>query len=163
MSRPEYSDFADINRATQEAIDRLIADHRHSPGAIVAVLRQVHAVSGRLSPPLLDYISAEMSLPLRLVHDVAAFHRRSFQTPEGRHSVKLCTGAACDGRGTGPVLGRIRTVLERKGPLSEDRRFSFDTVRCLGACGMAPVMVVDEDTYGAIEVDQVLEILEKYP
>jgi NADH:ubiquinone oxidoreductase subunit E len=164
MPCPEHPDLAGSNAATQGAIDRIIAAHRHIPGALVTVLREAHAAAGCLSPPLLDYISAEMNLPRRSVHDVAAFHRRAFEMPEGRHKVKLCTGSACGHRGTEPVLGRVRAALRlAESGFSEDRRFSLDTVRCLGACGLAPVMVVDGDTHGAVDPDHVLEILARYP
>ena len=164
MPRPEQPDLAGTSAATQRTIDGIIAAHRNIPGAIVTVLREAHAAAGRLSPSLLDYISVEMKLPMRSVHEVAAFHRRSFMRPEGRHNVKLCTGAACGDRGTGPMLGRIRAALRlAEGAVSGDGRFSIDTVSCLGACGLAPVMVVDGDTYGAIDPDQALEILERYP
>lgn len=163
MPRHAHTDLVQMDAAMLGAVDRIIAAHRHTPGAIVTVLRQVHAATGRLSPPLLDHIAAAMNLPPRWVRDTAAYHSRFLDAPQGRHKVRLCRGAACGGRGIEPVWGRVRQALRlEEGAASEDRRFSLEAVHCLGACGMAPVMVVDQDTYGAVAPEQVLEILEKY-
>ena len=164
MPRHAQTDLADIDAAMRGAVDRIIAAFRGRPGTIVTVLREVRAATGCLSPPLLDYIAAEMNLPPRSVRDTAAFHSRFFDAPQGRHKVRLCRGAACGGKGIEPVFGRVRQALRlEEGATSADRRFCLETVHCLGACGLAPVMVVDRDTYGAVAPEQVLEILERYP
>jgi NADH-quinone oxidoreductase subunit E len=83
--------------------------------------------------------------------------------PKGRHTVKLCLGTACYVKGIKDVMLRITSEHGIKpGETSEDRRFSLEGVRCLGACGLAPVMVVDNDTHGDVTADQVLGIIDKY-
>lgn len=83
--------------------------------------------------------------------------------PKGRHLIKVCTGTACYVKGIKEVLARIKNAYALpEGGTTEDRRFSLDGVRCLGACGLAPVMVVDNDTHGAVSSDAVLDVLKKY-
>ncbi|MFW5874984.1 MAG: NAD(P)H-dependent oxidoreductase subunit E, partial [bacterium] len=80
-----------------------------------------------------------------------------------RHKIRACLGTACYVKGIKEVIGRIRKEFDLDlGETTEDRRFSLEGVRCLGACGLAPVMVVDQETYGGVKPDQVSEILQKY-
>ena len=83
--------------------------------------------------------------------------------PKGRHTIKVCLGTACYVRGTKPILQRLSSAFKiGVGETTEDRRFSLEAVRCLGACGLAPAVVVGDDTYGGVTPDGILEILEKY-
>jgi NADH:ubiquinone oxidoreductase subunit E len=83
--------------------------------------------------------------------------------PKGRHLIRVCTGTACYVKGIKEVLSRISNTYKiKEGETTEDRRFSLEAVRCLGACGLAPVMVVDRDTHGAISSDAVIDVLHKY-
>jgi NADH-quinone oxidoreductase subunit E len=83
--------------------------------------------------------------------------------PKGRHTVKVCMGTACYVRGIGEVLNRLRSEYKLEvGATSDDRRFTLEAVRCLGACGLAPVVVVDNDTHGGVTPDRILDILKRY-
>ena len=83
--------------------------------------------------------------------------------PKGRHTIKMCLGTACYVKGIKEALSRIQNEFQLKeGDTTDDRRFSLEAVRCLGACGLAPVMVVDQDTYGDVSPDNVIELIDKY-
>jgi NADH:ubiquinone oxidoreductase subunit E len=83
--------------------------------------------------------------------------------PKGRHTIKVCLGTACYVRGTKDIMKRLTGEFKLEvGQTTEDRRFSLEAVRCLGACGLAPVVVIDEDTFGGVRPDKVPEILNKY-
>jgi NADH:ubiquinone oxidoreductase subunit E len=83
--------------------------------------------------------------------------------PKGRHLIKVCMGTACYVRGIGEVLNRIKSLYNLEvGETTEDMRFSLEAVRCLGACGLAPVIVIDSDTHGGVSPDQISEILSRY-
>jgi NADH:ubiquinone oxidoreductase subunit E len=83
--------------------------------------------------------------------------------PKGRHTIKVCMGTACYVRGIGEILNRIRTGFKLEvGCTTEDKRFTLEAVRCLGACGLAPVVVVDEDTHGGVTPEGILNILKEY-
>ncbi len=83
--------------------------------------------------------------------------------PKGRHTIKVCMGTACYVRGITEVLNRLRSKFNLEvGDTTEDKRFSLEAVRCIGACGMAPVLMVDEDTHGGLTPDKALKLLENY-
>jgi NADH:ubiquinone oxidoreductase subunit E len=120
-------------------------------------------VVGYLPVELIDYIGRGMNLPPSDVYGVASFYALFSMEPKGRHTVKLCLGTACYVKGIKEVLDRISNQYQvKEGGTTEDRRFSLEAVRCLGACGLAPVMVVNSDTHGDVKADGVIDILEKY-
>jgi NADH-quinone oxidoreductase subunit E len=83
--------------------------------------------------------------------------------PKGRHTIKMCLGTACYVKGIKEAMSRIESEYQvKEGGTTEDRRFSLEAVRCLGACGLAPVMVVGQDTHGDVSSDKVIELLEQY-
>jgi NADH-quinone oxidoreductase subunit E len=97
------------------------------------------------------------------VYGVASFYSLFSLKPKGRHTIQLCLGTACYVKGIKDVMSRITHHYDMKcGETASDRRFSLEGVRCVGACGLAPVMVVDKDTHGGVTSDQVLGILDKY-
>ena len=154
---------ADINDEMWTAIDKIIAANAARPGAVITVLRECQSVVGYLPVELIDYISAGLNLSSSEVFGVASFYALFSMKPKGRHIVKVCAGTACYVKGIKEVITRIRNQYRvEEGGTTEDRRFSLEAVRCLGACGLAPVMVVNDDTHGAVSSDTVLAILEKY-
>lgn len=153
----------DITKEMWSKINTVIADHRDKPGSIITVLRECQEIVGYLPVELMDYVSAGMNLPSSEVFGVASFYSLFSMQPKGRHLIRLCMGTACYVKGIKESLVRIKNRYKlQEGGTSEDRRFSLEAVRCLGACGLAPVMVVDTDTHGAISSDTVLDVLDQY-
>ena len=153
----------DVDDTMWASIDEVIAENRGRPGSIITVLRESQAIAGYLPVELIDYISANMNLPVSEVFGVASFYSLFSMKPKGRHTIRMCLGTACYVKGIKEAVSRIRNQYNLKeGGVTEDRRFSLEAVRCLGACGLAPVMVVDQDTYGDVKADKVIEIIEKY-
>ena len=153
----------DISSEMIPRIDRIIADHRKTAGAVIPVLRLCQEVVGYLPVELIDYISYGLNLPRSDVLGVATFYSLFSLKPKGRHTIKACLGTACYVKGIKEVLTRISSEFKLKeGETTEDRRFSLEAVRCLGACGLAPVLVVDQDTHGGVSPNQVQTILESY-
>ena len=144
-------------------IDQIIQTNRPVSGCIITVLRECQNVVGYLPVELLDYISAGLNLPASDVYGVASFYALFSMQPKGRHTIKLCLGTACYVKGIKEVVSRIENQYNvKEGGTTEDRRFSLECVRCLGACGLAPVMVIGEDTHGSISSDKIIDILEGY-
>lgn len=144
-------------------LDQIIEANRSKPGAVITVLRQCQDVVGYLPVELIDYISRGMNLPSSDVYGVASFYSLFSMSPKGRHTIKVCLGTACYVKGIKEVMARIGSVYKvSEGDITEDRRFGLEGVRCLGACGLAPVMVVGDDTHGAVTTDKVIDILERY-
>jgi NADH:ubiquinone oxidoreductase subunit E len=158
--KPEHPD---ITEQMWVDIDKIIADHRNTPGAVITVLRMTQDVVGYLPLELIDYVSYGLNLPRSSVYGVASFYSLFSFVPKGRHVIKICMGTACYVKGIKEVMDRISyTFKVAEGETSEDRRFSLESVRCLGACGLAPVMVIGHDTHGDVKADKIIDILENY-
>jgi len=153
----------DITAPMWEEIDAIIARFRGTSGAVIPVLRECQNQVGYLPMPLLDYIGQELKIPKSEVFGVASFYSLFSFTPKGRHMIKVCKGTACFVKGVNEVIRRIESEYDvQEGGTDANRRFTLQSVRCLGACGFAPVVVVDEDTHGCVSADQVNNLLDSY-
>jgi NADH:ubiquinone oxidoreductase subunit E len=144
-------------------IDAIVDKYRGRPGSLIPVLEECQNVTGYLPIEVQDRISQGLNIPASTVYGVVTFYALFTMVPRGRHTIKICLGTACYVRGGKANLDFLRRELavEVKGTTT-DLRFSLDSVRCLGACGMAPAMVVDDDTYAQVSKKNVLEILDQY-
>jgi len=144
-------------------IDEIIERLKDTPGSLITVLAEAQGITGYLPVELQEHIAAGMNIPSSTVYGVVTFYSFFTMIPKGRHIIKLCLGTACYVRGIQEVANRLENALNIKvGETTEDRRFSLEAVRCLGACGLAPVMVVDEDTHGDVTPDSALKIVNGY-
>ena len=158
--KPEHPD---ISEHMWIEIDKIIDDNRNTSGAVITVLRMTQDVVGYLPLELIDYISYGLTLPRSNVYGVASFYSLFSFVPKGRHVIKICMGTACYVKGIKEVMDRISYTFDvPEGGTSEDRRFSLDSVRCLGACGLAPVIVIGHDTHGDVSSDKIIDILDNY-
>lgn len=163
MAATDKLQHPDVTPEMIREIDDIIESQKNAPGAVIPVLRMSQDVVGYLPVEVIDYISAGLNIPSSDVYGVATFYSLFSLTPKGRHKIRACLGTACYVKGIKEVMGRISKEFDLEvGGTTEDRRFSLEAVRCLGACGLAPVVVVDQDTYGSISADQVSGILKKY-
>jgi NADH:ubiquinone oxidoreductase subunit E len=158
--RPEHPD---ITPEMWPQIDEVIAANRSIKGSVIAALRQCQDVVGYLPVELMEYVAGGMNLARSDVFGVASFYALFSMEPKGRHMVKVCTGTACYVKGIKEVISRICNEYDlEEGGTSSDMRFTLEPVRCLGACGLAPVMVVNSDTHGDVSSDKVVDILHSY-
>ena len=158
--RPEH---ADIVPDMWPQIDEIIAANRSIKGSVIAVLRQCQDVVGYLPVELMEYIASGMNLARSDVYGVASFYALFSFEPKGRHTLKVCTGTACYVKGIKEIITRICNEYDmEEGGTSPDMRFTLEPVRCLGACGLAPVMVIGSDTHGDVSSDKVVDILQAY-
>ena len=163
MTHNQHPQHPDIQNDMWTQIDEIITVNRNIPGSVIGVLRECQDVVGYLPVELIDYISNGLNLSRSEVFGVASFYSLFSFEPKGRHIIKVCMGTACYVKGIKESVNRIENKYGLKeGSTSEDRRFTLEAVRCLGACGLAPVVVVDQDTYGAVKADKVIDTLEKY-
>ncbi|MFP4531420.1 MAG: NADH-quinone oxidoreductase subunit NuoE [Desulfobacterales bacterium] len=153
----------DITGDMVPQVDEVINKYKNTAGAVIPVLRECQDIVGYLPVELIDYISMGLNLPKSEVLGVATFYSLFSLTPKGRHIIRVCMGTACYVKGGKEIMNRIRQNYGlEEGETSEDRRFSLEAVRCLGACGLAPVMVIGQDTHGGVTPDRVINILEQY-
>ena len=144
-------------------IDEIIGQYQGKPGALIPVLEECQNVSGYLSMEVQQRISQGLGIPGSTVYGVVTFYSFFTMVPKGRHIIKICLGTACYVRGGKANLEAIQDELGIDvGETTNDLRFSLDSVRCLGACGLAPVIVVDEDTHGLLTKEKTLDVLQKY-
>ena len=163
MNAQAHPEHPDITREMWQNIDAVIAGNRDVNGSVIATLRQCQEIVGYLPIELMDYIGGGLNLPPSDVFGVASFYALFSMQPKGRHLIKVCTGTACYVKGIKEVLSRLTNKYQlTQGGTTEDRRFSLEGVRCLGACGLAPVMVINKDTHGAVSSDRVIDIVEQY-
>jgi len=145
------------------AVRKILEKHGARASQIIAILQDMQAVYQYLPEPELRFISRELDIPLTRLYAIATFYKAFRLVPRGRHEICLCTGTACHVRGS----TRVKDAIERglgieAGGTTDDMRFSFETVRCLGCCGQAPVMMVDEELVTKLDHLTVGKALEKY-
>jgi NADH-quinone oxidoreductase subunit E len=153
----------DLNPEVMAEVDRIIERNKGKPGCLIPVLEECQGVVGYLPLELQEYIGEGLNIPGSTVFGVVTFYSFFSMIPKGRHVIKVCMGTACYVRGIAEILNRLKAEFHLEvGATSGDRRFSLEAVRCLGACGLAPVIVVDSDTHGGVTPDKVLDVLNRY-
>ncbi len=144
-------------------LDRVIAQYRSRPGSLIPVLQRAQEIVGYLPPVVQKRISRGMNIPEAEVHGVVSFYSFFTMKPRGDHNIRVCLGTACYVRGIEGVVEKLRDNLKIDvGETTEDRKFSIEGVRCLGACGLAPVMMIDQDTFGSLTPAKAITILKGY-
>ena len=153
----------EITQEMWRAVDEIIERHTGAPGALIPVLEECQHVCGYLPMEVQKRISQGLTIPGSTVYGVVTFYSFFTMVPKGRHTIKVCLGTACYVRGGKANLDFLRNEFDVEvGGTTKDLRFSLDSVRCLGACGMAPAMVVDDDTYAQVSKKNIIEILDRY-
>lgn len=148
----------DVVRFIEERCGR-----KHPESHLIAVLHKVQEKLGYLGKEHMDAVSVLMQIPAAKVTGVASFYHFFNFAPRGKNRVSLCLGTACFVKGAGKVLDKLKELLRIDvGQTTEDRQFSVDVARCVGACALAPVMIVNEKVYAEVKPDQVARILGEY-
>ena len=145
------------------ALKKCIDEHRGEEGALMPVLHEAQNIYGYLPAEVQKVIAEELSIPLAEVYGVATFYSQFSLLPKGKHQVSVCLGTACYVKGSDKILEAVEKELGIPcGECTPDRKFSIDSCRCVGACGLAPVMIVDGEVYGKLTPKEVPDILDKY-
>ncbi|MFQ6067266.1 MAG: NADH-quinone oxidoreductase subunit NuoE [bacterium] len=146
-----------------EKITKLIGDNKNGRGALVPLLQDINTQYGYLPENILKYVSAELHIPLSQVYNIATFYKALSLTPRGRYVISVCLGTACHVRGGQRILERLERDLGIKvGQTTPDLNFTLEAVRCLGCCGLAPVVTVGDDLYGKMNQIKIPRIIKKY-
>jgi NADH:ubiquinone oxidoreductase subunit E len=154
-------DVTDKERYAQ--LDDVLEQYRDVPGALIPVLQIAQAIFGYLPDAALRRISVALGKSYSEVAGVVGFYSFFTTVPRGRHIIRVCLGTACYVRGGKDVLAALRTALRVEvGETTPDQVFSLDVGRCFGACGLAPVIMIDDDVHERVRSGQLLGILEKY-
>ena len=146
-----------------QEVDAITSTHRGKPVSLIPVLEQVQEALGYLPRGILMKVAKGLNIPVANVYGVVTFYSFFTMVPKGRHNIRVCFGTACYVKGAQRVFEKLSDCLGvGRGGCTEDKRFSLETVRCLGVCGLAPVMVIDEDTHGQIRTSEVERSLDSY-
>jgi NADH:ubiquinone oxidoreductase subunit E len=160
QARAELEEFS--SEQLKEVAD-IITRHKGKLGALIPVLEQVQEVLGFLPKAIQVKVAKGLNIPIANLYGVVTFYSFFSMVPKGRHNVRVCLGTACYVKGVQKILNKLTDTLGiESGGCTEDRHFSLETVRCLGVCGLAPVIVIDEDTHGLVKVPKVEGILDQY-
>ncbi len=144
-------------------LDEVIAEFKGRPGALIPVLHKAQQIYGYLPEEVQYHISRGLGVPLADVYGVVTFYALFTMTPRGEHNIAVCLGTACYVKGAGELVSKIQDELGIKiGEISEDRKFSLEATRCIGACGLAPVLTINEEVHGRLNADRLGQILQKY-
>ena len=146
-----------------EQLDSVVTELKGQPGAVMLALQQAQKIYGYLPVEVQQVVADGLGEPLAEVYGVSTFYSMFLLSPKGRNVISVCMGTACYVKGSGEVLDKIASEIGIKAEeTSADGNFSLTACRCIGACGLAPVITINDDVYGKLTADQIPEILDKY-
>lgn len=146
-----------------EKVDKIIDEYRNKKGTLVPILHEINAEYRYLPENVLRYISEELDIPLSLIYQIATFYDAFKLVKMGLYTIKVCAGTACYIKGGDRIVEAFERELGiKRGETTEDQRFSLEMVNCLGCCGQAPVLMVEEEVYGHMTPAKVKKVLEEY-
>ena len=152
-----------IARKDRRIVEEIVDRHRESKGAIMPVLQDINETFMYLPEPTLSVVSKELDMPLSLVFRIATFYNAFSLKPRGKYVIMICMGTACHVKGAAGVLEAFEQHLGIKaGETTPDMLFTLDAVRCIGCCGLAPVLKINEDVHGLVTKRMVPELIERY-
>ena len=148
----------------QEAkLKAVINENKDDKSQLMHVMREAQDIYGYLPFEVQAMIAEGMNVPIEKVYGVATFYAQFALSPKGEYNISVCLGTACYVKGSQQVLDKIVETLKiEPGECTDDGKFSVEACRCIGACGLAPVMTINDDVYGTITADDVAGILSKY-
>lgn len=163
MAQKQHVGCCDAEANQYAQLDEILAKYKGTKGALIPVLQKAQDAYGFLSTDVITRIAKGLDTPLSAVYGVVTFYAQFHLKPRGRNIIRVCMGTACHVRGVGAIANEIGEVINLKpGETSEDLRFTFETVACIGACGLAPVIMINDDTHGRLTPDKMAGILENY-
>nr|WP_090174142.1 NAD(P)H-dependent oxidoreductase subunit E [Eubacterium oxidoreducens] len=147
----------------EQELKAVIEELKDEKGCLMPIMQKAQGIYGYLPVEVQQMISDGLAIPLEKIYGVATFYSQFNLQPKGEYQISVCLGTACYVKGSGNILEEVSEILGIKtGECTPDRKFSLDACRCVGACGLAPVMMINDEVYGRLEKKDVKGILEKY-
>lgn len=144
-------------------VDTILDDHRGKKDSLITVLQKSQNELGYLSKDTQKYIADEMKIPYSKLYGVVTFYSQFHQKPRGKYIVRVCEGTACHVRGGDKVLETLKDELGvDRGETTKDLLFTLEPVACLGACGLAPVVMINDESYGRMTPESIVEVINEY-
>ena len=162
MSKPTSIPFKGTKEQEAELME-VIAEYKGQQGAVIPVLHRAQEIYGYLPIEVQEMISEGLGAPLAEIYGIVTFYTQFTLEPKGEHHIGICLGTACYVKGSGDILDKFKERLSIDvGGCTPDGKFSLEATRCIGACGLAPVLTINDEVYGRLEVKDVDDILAKY-
>ena len=153
-------------QGTKEQEQQLLAaieELKNQPGALMPVMQKAQEIYGYLPIEVQTMISEAMNVPLEKIYGIATFYAQFTLSPKGKYRISVCLGTACSVKGAQGIYDKLVELLKiEEGECTPDGKFSLEACRCVGACGLAPVMMINDDVYGRLTPDMLPDILAKY-
>ena len=147
----------------EEQLMAVIERHKDQEGATIPVLHEAQEIYGYLPIEVQKMISVGLNVQLAEIYGIVTFYAQFSLNPKGVYQIGVCLGTACYVKGSGDILEKIKEILKIDvGECTPDGKFSLDATRCIGACGLAPVITINDDVYGRLTVEEIPGILQKY-
>lgn len=144
-------------------VDAILAKYEGQKGSLIPILQEVQGLYNYLPKDVLEYVAVKTGVPISEIYGVVTFYSLFHLNPRGRNIIRVCQGTACHVRGGKLILQALEKELGIKaGHTTEDLRYTLETVACIGACGLAPVMQINDDTHGRLTPDKLPAILKRY-
>ncbi|HHW22214.1 MAG TPA: NADH-quinone oxidoreductase subunit NuoE [Clostridiaceae bacterium] len=151
-----------VDNKAQE-LNKIIAKYKDTRGALIPVLHEAQDLYGYLPMSVQKKIAEGLNVSLADVYGVVTFYTQFSINPKGKYKINVCLGTACYVKGAGEIFEKLSEILKIKnGECTEDGLFSLDACRCVGACGLAPVIMINDDVYGRLTADDIPGIIQKY-
>ncbi len=151
------------NSNYKDRVDAILDKFREQKGTLIPVLQSVQDEFGYLPRETLEYVSKALKIPFSKIYGVVTFYAQFHLKPRGKHIIRVCLGTACHVRGGAKIVKKLEEELKVPvGSTTEDKKFTLEQVACIGACGLAPVLMVDDDTHGRLDKDKVPKVLKNY-
>ena len=146
-----------------ESVRKIVESYNKRESGLIAMLQDIQREEGYLAREALEIVASEVGVPLTRLYALATFYKAFSLTPRGRHTINVCTGTACHVRGAEKLMDKLERDLGiEQGGTTEDGRFSLEGVRCVGCCGLAPVIVIDENFHGKLAQKDLDKVLKQY-
>jgi len=161
--QPQLKKVKKPDRETRRRVEEIVEKHRADPGSVMPVLQDVNETLKYLPETALRLVAQDLDMPLSAVLRIATFYNAFSLKPRGKFVITVCMGTACHVKGAADILAKFEEELGIKsGTTSEDMHFTLDAVRCIGCCGLAPVLTINEDVHGLVTKKKVPELIEMY-
>jgi NADP-reducing hydrogenase subunit HndA len=148
----------------EDQLEAVIAAKKDTVGCLMPILQKAQEIYGYLPIEVQKKIAEKTGFPLEKVYGISTFYSQFSLNPKGKYKISVCLGTACYVKGSGDIFAKFSESLKIKsGECTPDGKFSLEACRCIGACGLAPVLTVNEDVYGRLTTEDVAKILAKYP
>jgi len=146
-----------------EAVNRILEKHGYNEAKLIPILQEVQEEYKYLSKDIISYVATSLNIPPAQIYGVATFYAHFALEPKGKHIVRLCDGTACHVKKSTDILNALyqKLGLSREKVTTDDMMFTIETVSCLGACGLAPVMLLDDEVYGQMKPDQAIKLIDE--